>query len=259
MDEISVANRFLITGAQGFVGRFLAAHLLENEPDCRVLGTGRSARNDDTFTHSIALGETPFPAPVPGPCRIASEETRYRYQQSDLLTPGSLEPLLRDFKPNSVVHLASGLRGDPDANLFRTNVEGTINLLESIGRAGGGLPLVIYGSSGGVYGRAGDKGVGLSEEDPCEPIDMYSVSKLAAEHAARVVSRQYRIPILYVRLFNLVGPGQDERHVCGRFASKVVSMKQGLAEKRFTVGALGTTRDFLDVRDVVRSRFCQNS
>lgn len=52
------------------------------------------------------------------------------------------------------------------------------------------------------------------------------------------------------RIFNVVGPGQDERHVCGRFAAQASAITAGLSKPVFEVGDLTSTRDFVDVRDV---------
>src|SRR5205814_9916408 len=46
-------------------------------------------------------------------------------------------------------------------------------------------------------------------------------------------------------VFNVVGPGQSDGHVCGRFAAQLARRPQ-----RLEVGSLKTTRDFIDVRDV---------
>jgi GDP-4-dehydro-6-deoxy-D-mannose reductase len=49
----------------------------------------------------------------------------------------------------------------------------------------------------------------------------------------------------------LVGPGQDERHACAYFASRIASIAAGAAHAELTVGQLESTRDFIDVRDAV--------
>jgi GDP-4-dehydro-6-deoxy-D-mannose reductase len=82
------------------------------------------------------------------------------------------------------------------------------------------------------------------------PADLYSASKLAAEHASRILTTQYEIPTMWARLFNLVGAGQDERHACGRFASTVAAILKKELPPVIKVGRLDTTRDFVNVLDV---------
>jgi GDP-4-dehydro-6-deoxy-D-mannose reductase len=54
---------------------------------------------------------------------------------------------------------------------------------------------------------------------------------------------------MYARIFNVVGPGQDERHLCGWLARQMVAISLG-GESGLVVGPLDTTRDFIDVRDL---------
>ena len=50
----SVVRRIVITGAQGFLGRYLVADALESDIDVQILGLGRSPRSDDHFTFDLA-------------------------------------------------------------------------------------------------------------------------------------------------------------------------------------------------------------
>ncbi|MFL5321535.1 MAG: NAD-dependent epimerase/dehydratase family protein, partial [Myxococcaceae bacterium] len=65
-------KRFLVTGAQGFVGRHLVAELLEADPDALVVGVGRSAPCPSTFSYGM-----PLPSELAR--RLAATEKRYRY------------------------------------------------------------------------------------------------------------------------------------------------------------------------------------
>jgi nucleoside-diphosphate-sugar epimerase len=147
--------------------------------------------------------------------------------------------------------LASGLRDDSPSHLFGTNVEGTIDFLEAVADAGPQIERIVIGSSGSVYGDP--SGLPLREDAPCEPNDYYAVSKLAQEHAARILAAQRRLPVVVARIFNIIGAGQDERHVAGRFASQIAAIGAGAAPARLEVGDLSTARDFIDVRDVARA------
>src|SRR5262249_12412376 len=71
-----------------------------------------------------------------------------------------------------------------------------------------------------------------------------------AEHMSRILAHRHQLPVIWARLFNLAGPGQDERHICGRFASKAAAIAEGLLPAAMDVESLHTTRDFIDVRDV---------
>jgi GDP-4-dehydro-6-deoxy-D-mannose reductase len=244
-----MTQRYLVTGAQGFVGRFLVAHLLSQEPDVEILGLGRSPANGSQFTHRVHWGDLEVPAPLPASLDISRDE-RYRYVIVDLGDRAGLGDALRDFHPDIIIHLASGLRDDPVEQLFRTNVEGTVHLIEALAAADVSVQRVVFGSTGAVYGRSALAGRPLDEKMPCLPLDLYAASKLASEHVARILMERHGIDAVWARIFNILGPGQDERHFCGRVAAQVSAIRCGLAGPTIEVGDLSPTRDFIDVRDV---------
>jgi 3-dehydroquinate synthase len=249
-------TRILVTGAQGFVGRYLVDHLLRSNPGADVLGLGRSPRLDQGFTHSLQWGVSRIQAPLPDELRGAFDSSHYHYVSLDLGRQPELTGLLGEFRPELVFHLASGLRDASADHLFRTNVEGTISLLEAIHEAGIEPPTVIFGSTGYLYGQIAPDQLPIGESTPCAPIDLYGVSKLASENAARVLTARYDIPAMWARMFNLVGPAQEERHFCGRLTSQVAAIGAGLLPPVIHVEPLTTTRDFFDVRDTARALDC---
>jgi nucleoside-diphosphate-sugar epimerase len=241
--------RFLITGYQGFVGRYLAYELKKSYPDATVYGIGRSAVLHDRFTHNIRYGKVVMGAPLTEPLARFFSDREEWYRQTDILDNESIHRVLQELKPEIVIHLAAGLRDDPAEYLFRTNVAGTVSLLEAINESGIKPEKLIVGSTGAVYGMAALRGLPLREETECLPADLYSVSKLAAEHASRILAQVHGLPVLWARLFNLIGPGQDERHVCGKLASQISAIKRKSQDPRIEVGDLAPTRDYVDVRD----------
>jgi nucleoside-diphosphate-sugar epimerase len=246
-------NRYLITGAQGFVGRYLIAFLLSSCPEIEILGTGRSSRFLETFTHSVQWGTRRVQAPLPADLRDWCAATRNRYASVDLENRPMLSRIMREFEPGAVIHMAAGLRDDPPEQLFRTNVGGTISLLQAIAESGVALRKLVLCSSGGVYGAVSDSDLPLQESARCLPVDIYSASKLASEHVSSILCSEYGLPAVSARVFNIVGPGQDERHVCGRLAAQAAAIVDRLIPPVIEVGRLDTTRDIIDVRDVARA------
>lgn len=240
-------KRYLITGAQGFVGSYVVSQLLSSDNSAEVLGIGRSSRLSGSFTHSIGWGTRRVTAPLPDGVRTALETERYRYVSLDLCLRSQLSKTLGEFQPETVIHLASALRDDPPSSLLASNIQGTIDLVEALAASGAPIRRMVVCSTGGVYGIPAE--VPIREDAPCNPIDLYSTSKLATEHFSRILGRQYQMPVVRARLFNLVGPGQDERHSCGRFAAQAAAIAEGVAPPVIKVGTLETTRDFIDVRD----------
>lgn len=241
----------IVTGAQGFLGRYLVARLLASDPAVFVVGLGRSPRSDRCFTHTIRCGAKAVAAPIPEELIGESHETRYRYVPLDLCDQKALERLIEQSAPTFLFHLASGLKGDSDSDLRRSTVDASRSLFEAVGNTLGLVERLIVASSAAVYGRASM--LPIAETSPCCPLDSYGKSKLAVEQAAEPLRREGNVPVVIARLFNLVGPGQDERHVCGRLASRIAAIIRGDLPPDLEVGDLDSTRDFIDVRDAARA------
>lgn len=128
------------------------------------------------------------------------------------------------------------------------NVMGLVNQLE--GAADGGVRRVVFASSGGVlYGEADQ--VPTPETAPKCPISPYGVSKLAAEHALRVLGGLRGFEVVALRYANVFGPRQDPSGEAG-----VMSIFTGRALRREPLTVFGDgrqTRDYVFVGDVARA------
>ncbi len=243
--------KLLLTGAQGFVGRYVTAAALREDPEVEILGLGRSGPLYGAFSHTLAVGSGRR-APLPAELATTLRDPRFRYMACSILDAAQLTHILRDFRPDRILHLASALRDDARDTLIATNVQGTATVLSSVIAAKlSTAPHVVLGSSGGVYGRFSEDQLPLTETTACDPADVYSATKLAAEHIGRVLGRTHDIPVSVARVFNVLGPGQDERHVAGRFARELHA--RAALGGEICIGQLNTTRDFIDVRDVAKA------
>ena len=221
-------DRAIVTGAQGFLGRFLVDELLRSG-FARVVGIGRSQAR-------VAPYEVLFGANV--------VDDRYAYYSLDVCSP-DLSSIVSRTEPGTVFHAASGLKGDATWELISTSVAGTINVLESAARLPA-APRVVLASSGAVYGTP--RFLPISENHPCAPLDAYGASKVASESVAHALARAYGLDMISARIFNLVGPGLHERHASARFAAQLAA-QAGDTTAEIETGDLSPTRDFLDVRD----------
>jgi nucleoside-diphosphate-sugar epimerase len=60
------------------------------------------------------------------------------------------------------------------------------------------------------------------------------------------------MPLIITRIVNIIGAGQDERHIGGRLARQIVQLRRsGNGELR--LGNLSPSRDFINVLDVARA------
>ena len=214
----TIARTLLVTGLGGFVGGHLRAELL-SRPNWKLLSE----------------------------------------QAYDLLDPASLDAWLQQGVPDAVIHLA-GQTFVPEAFkdpvlTLQVNLLGTLNLLQALKRAGFGGTF-LYVSSGDVYGQVDERDLPISEQLAPRPRNPYAVSKVAAELLCLQWSYLEQWRIMVARPFNHIGTGQREDFVIPAVARQLARIRIGLQEPRIEVGDVEVTRDFLDVRDVVRAYFC---
>jgi GDP-4-dehydro-6-deoxy-D-mannose reductase len=137
---------------------------------------------------------------------------------------------------------------DPETTL-RTNVFGTLYLLDAI-RAAGIHPSIEIFCSSGEYAVSKD-GKPISEDFPLEPYNPYALSKITQDHLSFLYWKAYQMRIVRVRPFFIIGP-RKTGDVSSDFARGVVAIERGLS-KKLRVGNLDAVRDFLDVQDAVRA------
>ena len=220
--------RVLITGAAGFVGRHLSAQL---------------ARNRDWERFGI---ESRPGAHIPG----------LRMVVCDLRDDALTRSVIRDCRPDYIFHLAAQANvpiavASPSDTLIN-NAVAQINVLEAC-RAASLDPIILVVSSAEVYGAAAPEDLPLTEQQPFRPTNPYAVSKVAQDMLGLQYFLSYGMRIIRVRPFNHIGPGQSDHFVVSSFARQIAEIEAGLADPVVRVGNLDAQRDFLDVRDVVRS------
>ena len=155
-----------------------------------------------------------------------------------------MQAAIRAAAPDRVVHLAAiAFPGHAHIDeIYRTNLEGSLTLLDVLAELGHGRNGVLLASTATVYGAVDS--ASISEASPPNPGSHYAVSKLAMEQMARLFAS--KLPITVVRPFNYTGPGQREPYL-------VPKIVRHFAESATVIelGNVDVIRDFLDVRTVV--------
>jgi len=203
--------RAYVTGASGFVGGWLSAHL-ERAGD-EVVGT--NAEVDVTDAEAIT-------ASVVG----CAPDVVYHL--------AALSHVGRSWS-------------DP-TRTFEVNALGTLQVLEAAGRCAA-PPVVLVVSSAEVYGNTPGEAP-LTEEAELRPVTPYASSKVAAEYLAVQAWLGRGVRAIRVRPFNHVGPGQSQDFVVSALAGRIAEAER-VGGGRVRVGNLEASRDFTDVRDVV--------
>ena len=207
----------LVTGASGFVGPHLVAHL-EASGD-QVVAVDRG-------------GATPV----------------------DVTDRDAVQAVMRDVRPAAVYHLAAlshvAESWSAAANSFRVNAEGTLNVLVAASDAGVGRVLVV--GSAEEYGAVREADLPIDEDTPLRPMTPYGASKVAADYLALQAYLGGGLETVRARPFNHTGPGQSPRFLVPALARRVAGAERA-GEDKVLVGSLDPVRDITDVRDVVRA------
>ena len=211
-------RRLYVTGVGGFVGHHLA----------QMVASG-------------AFGE----------CELHSVPDGMDIRDAD-----GLRTSIASAKPDWVIHLAArSFVPDSFVNpreTFDVNFLGTLNLLCAL-RDTAFTGRLLYVSSGDVYGAVPEDALPVSELHTPEPRNPYAVSKLSAEILCKQWHLSEKMDVVIARPFNHIGPAQDSRFVVPGFARQICRIAAGGQEARLVVGDLDVSRDFSDVRDVVRA------
>ncbi len=227
-------KKVLITGASGFVGTYLAQHLL-TLGDCEIYGTYHS---EDSKNNS----------PV---------KDKIKFVQLDLTNRENLKQVLEDIKPDQIYHLAAQAAiGESIKNPLETlhnNIDSELFLFESLKELGLTETKTLIVLSADVYGYVKPEDLPIDEETPFRPGNPYAVSKVACDALAYQYGKSYKMPIIRVRPFTHIGPGQKTGFVTSDFAKQIAEIEKGLQEPIIKVGNLDPKRDFIDVRDVVKA------
>jgi len=222
----------LVTGAAGFIGSRVAALLLER---------------GETVVGLDNLNDYYDPAIKEGRLQELLVHPRFLFHRMDVEDFASLTELFERQAFRAVFHLAAraGVRyslENPWAYM-RTNVDGTLNVLEAMRRRG--VPKLVLASTSSLYAGVAAP---FREDAPVNtPLSPYAASKKAAEMLAWTFHRQYGLDVSVLRYFTVFGPAGRPDMAPWQFIEKV---RQGLP---VTVYGDGTqTRDFTYVDDIAR-------
>lgn len=219
--------KFLVTGAAGFIGRSIAAALLER---------GESVRGIDSF--------------IAGKRANLAGLEAMEFVEGDLREPAACA---RACTGVEVVFHEAALASVPRsvADPVGTNeccVDATLNLLVAAREAG--ARRVIYAGSSSAYGDA--PALPKHEGMTPAPISPYAVAKLAGEHYMLSFARVYGLETVVLRYFNVFGPYQDpSSHYSGVLA--IFARKMLAGEQPTIYGDGEQSRDFTYIENVVRA------
>jgi UDP-glucose 4-epimerase len=217
--------RVLLTGGAGFIGSYVAEHLLQGGHEVAVVDDLSTGKREN----------------VPKEAKFYKADIR----------SGCID-IFRDFEPQALCHQAAQMDvrrsvREPDFDA-EVNILGTVRLLQNCTEHG--VEKIVFASTGGaVYGE--QQVFPAPEDHPHYPVSPYGVSKLAGERYMHYYNVEFGLGYVALRYANVYGPRQDPHGeagvvaiFCGNLASGKTSTINGGGEQ---------TRDYVYVQDVAHA------
>ena len=223
-----MAEKILVTGADGFIGSHLTEELVKQGFDVKAFSLYNSFNTWgwlDTLPQDIMENVEVF--------------------TGDVRDPNGVRKAMKG--TDAVFHLAALIAipfsyHSPDAYVD-TNIKGTLNVLQAAKQLD--LDKVLITSTSEVYGTA--QYVPIDESHPYQGQSPYSATKIGADRLAESFYRSFGLPVAIVRPFNTYGPRQSARAVIPTIITQLLAGKEEIR-----LGSLTPTRDFNFVKDTAQ-------
>lgn len=212
-------KRCLVTGGTGFVGANLVRRLLRDG-------------------HAVHL----LVRPEHAAWRIEEIRRDVRLHLLDLSDIRAVAQTIEEIKPEWIFHLAAhgAYSWQADiAQIFRTNLLGTIHLVEACLKTG--FDSFIHTGSSSEYGF---KDHAPSEAERLEPNSHYAVAKASATLYCRSTAQARKANITTLRLYSAYGPYEDANRLMPTL------IRHGLRGEWPPLVHPDTARDYVYVEDV---------
>lgn len=223
-----MADKVLVTGADGFIGSHLTETLVRAGYDVRAFVLYNSFNSWGWLDH-------------------CAEDVRGQFEvfAGDIRDPHGVRTAMAGC--DAVLHLAALIAipysyHSPDTYVD-TNIKGTLNVVQAARELG--VRKVVHTSTSEVYGTA--QFVPITEDHPLQGQSPYSASKIGADQIAQSFYLSFGTPVVTLRPFNTYGPRQSARAVIPTIITQIAN-----GDRRIKLGAVHPTRDFNFVADTVQ-------
>lgn len=219
--------KLLVTGGAGFIGSNFIRYILDKYPQDKII-------NLDALTYAGNLENL----------KEIENNPNYQFVHGDIMDSLLVEELIRDV--DVLVHFAAESHVDRsilDSDSFvRTNVNGTLNLLEIAKNSG--KKRFHHISTDEVFGSLEKGAPAFNEKTHYDPRSPYSASKASSDHLVRSYFHTHGLPVTVSNCSNNYGPYQFPEKLIPFF---ITSLLEG--RKLPVYGTGENIRDWLHVKD----------
>ncbi len=211
---MNAKRHIMVTGGAGFIGSHVVRRLVKQYPDYLVV-------NVDKLTYAG------------NPENLADVDSlpNYRFEKADITDAEAMERIMHKYDIDGIIHLAAESHVDrsiSDPLVFaRTNVMGTLNLLETARRLWQESPECFEGkrfyhiSTDEVYGALEMGSEMFVETTRYDPHSPYSASKASSDHFVRAYHDTYGMPTIVTNCSNNYGPNQFPEKLIPLFINNI--------------------------------------
>jgi dTDP-glucose 4,6-dehydratase len=200
-EKLELTDTILVTGGAGFIGSNFVL-------DWFHLASGTIVTLDK-LTYAGNLNNL----------KSLNGESRHVFVQGDICDAELVGELLTSHRPRAVIHFAAESHVDRSikepGEFVRTNVQGTLNLLEKsrqywseLNEDGRARFRFLHVSTDEVYGTLGASDAAFTERTPYAPNSPYAASKAGSDHLVRAYYHTYGLPVVTTNCSNNYGPFQ---------------------------------------------------
>jgi dTDP-glucose 4,6-dehydratase len=213
-------KNILITGGAGFIGSHVIRLFVNKYPDYHIY-------NLDALTYAGNLENL----------KDLENAPNYTFLKADINDAEGVQNLFQKYRFDSVIHLAAESHVDRSItdplSFLRTNIFGTVNLLNAFKNQFHAVPPPSGGARGGifyhistdeVYGTLGKTGL-FTENTAYDPNSPYSASKASSDHFVRAYGETYGLPYIISNCSNNYGPNQFPEKLIPLFINNIIEKK----------------------------------
>ena len=230
-------ERVLITGVTGFVGSHLADFLIKKDK-YELFGLKRwNLSRLRNVRHLL---------------------DKIDFLDCDVTDSIGVRNVVKEIKPDKIFHLAAesfvSMSWGHPSHYMDVNYKGTVNFLDAIKEFNLDTRFLIAGS-GEEYGLVEKDMLPITEKTSLNPVNPYSVSKIAQDLIGYVYFKSYGLNVIRTRAFNHEGPRRDYVFGISSFAYQIAKIEAGKQEPVIKVGYLDDKRNFTHVLDLVEAYY----